>query len=49
MSRIALNKQAHRIAKIETTDIDTLGRIVVEKVRSIEGVIDTKTLTGIHF
>jgi DNA-binding Lrp family transcriptional regulator len=37
------------IAKIETTDIDTLGRIVVEKIRSIEGVIDTKTLTGIHF
>ncbi|MGA1822170.1 MAG: Lrp/AsnC ligand binding domain-containing protein [Thermoplasmatota archaeon] len=37
------------IAKIEARDFNTLGQIVVEKVRSIAGVIDTKTLTGIKF
>ncbi len=37
------------IAKIEAKDFNTLGQIVVEKIRSIEGVIDTKTLTGIKF
>lgn len=37
------------IAKIEARDFNTLGQIVVEKVRSIPGVIDTKTLTGIKF
>lgn len=37
------------IAKIETEDFNKLGAIVVEKVRTIEGVKDTKTLTGMHF
>lgn len=37
------------IAKIETKDFNQLGEIVVEKIRMIEGVIDTKTLTGIKF
>lgn len=37
------------IAKIEATDFNALGQIVVDKVRSINGVIDTKTLTGIKF
>jgi DNA-binding Lrp family transcriptional regulator len=37
------------IAKIEVEDFDALGKIVVEKIRTIEGVIDTKTLTGIKF
>ena len=37
------------IAKIEANDFNALGQIVVDRVRSIEGVIDTKTLTGIKF
>lgn len=37
------------IAKIEANDFNSLGQIVVDRVRSIEGVIDTKTLTGIKF
>jgi DNA-binding Lrp family transcriptional regulator len=37
------------IAKIETKDFNELGVIVVEKIRMIDGVIDTKTLTGIKF
>jgi DNA-binding Lrp family transcriptional regulator len=32
------------IAKIEAEDFEKLGSIVVNKIRSIEGVIDTKTL-----
>ncbi|MGC8581721.1 MAG: Lrp/AsnC ligand binding domain-containing protein [Thermoplasmata archaeon] len=34
------------IAKVEAENFDTLGKIVVDKIRSIAGVIDTKTLTG---
>ncbi len=34
------------IAKIEAEDFEKLGEVVVSKIRSIEGVIDTKTLTG---
>lgn len=37
------------IAKIEADDFEKLGNIVVNKIRSIEGVIDTKTLTGAKF
>jgi DNA-binding Lrp family transcriptional regulator len=37
------------IAKLEADDFDKLGNIVVSKIRSVEGVIDTKTLTGIKF
>jgi len=37
------------IAKIEADDFEKLGSIVVNKIRSIEGVIDTKTLTGAKF
>ena len=37
------------IAKIEADDFNVLGQVVVERIRSIEGVIDTKTLTGIKF
>ena len=36
------------IVKIEADDINTIGRIVVDKIRRVEGVIDTKTLTGIE-
>ena len=35
------------IAKIETDDFNKLGHIVLEKVRTIDGVIDTRTLTGV--
>ena len=34
------------IAKIEAEDFEKLGELVVNKIRSIKGVIDTKTLTG---
>ena len=37
------------IAKIEAEDFEKLGEVVVSKIRSIEGVIDTKTLTGTRF
>ena len=37
------------IAKIEANDFNVLGEIVVDKIRSVNGVIDTKTLTGIKF
>ena len=37
------------IAKIEAEDFEKLGKIIVEKIRSIKGVIDTKTLTGTKF
>ena len=37
------------IAKIEAEDYEKLGKIVVSKIRVIEGVIDTKTLTGTKF
>jgi DNA-binding Lrp family transcriptional regulator len=37
------------IAKIESEDFNQLGQIVVDKIRTIKGVIDTKTLTGIKF
>lgn len=34
------------IAKVEAEDYENLGNIIVSKIRSIEGVVDTKTLTG---
>ncbi len=37
------------LAKIEAKDFNELGRIVVDKIRSVDGVEDTKTLTGIKF
>ena len=37
------------IAKIETDDFNKLGAVVVEKIRTIDGVRDTKTLTGMRF
>lgn len=37
------------IAKIECDSFDELGEIVVNGIRTIRGVIDTKTLTGIKF
>jgi len=37
------------IAKVKADDFDKLGNIVVSNIRSVEGVIDTKTLTGTKF
>jgi len=37
------------IAKIEAEDFNTLGQIVVDRIRSIPGVVETRTLTGIKF
>ena len=37
------------IAKIDANDFEELGTIIVNKIRSIIGVLDTKTLTGLTF
>jgi DNA-binding Lrp family transcriptional regulator len=37
------------IAKIDANDFEELGNIIVNKIRSIAGVLDTKTLTGLTF
>ena len=34
------------IAKIESKDFESIGKIVINKIRTIEGIVDTKTLTG---
>ncbi len=37
------------IAKIEADSFENIGDIVVNKIRAIEGIIDTKTLAGTKF
>ena len=37
------------IAKIDANGFEELGTIIVNKIRSITGVLDTKTLTGLTF
>ncbi len=37
------------IGKVEASDFDTLGNVIVSSIRTIEGVTDTKTLTGTRF
>ncbi|AIY89755.1 Transcriptional regulator, AsnC family [Geoglobus acetivorans] len=37
------------IAKINVKDFEELSEVVVNNIRSIEGVIETKTLTGAKF
>ena len=34
------------LVKIEASDIDSIGNIVVNKIRAIQGVMDSKTLIG---
>lgn len=34
------------LLKVEAKDLDDLGRIVIKKIRSKPGVIDTETLSG---
>jgi DNA-binding Lrp family transcriptional regulator len=35
------------IAKIEAKDYEDVGQIIIDKIRTIDGIVDTKTLTGI--
>jgi len=37
------------IAKVDVEDFEKLGSIVINKIRTIKGVIDTETLTGAKF
>jgi DNA-binding Lrp family transcriptional regulator len=37
------------IAKIKSKDLDSLGDLIVSKIRSIDGIVKTKTLTGTKF
>ncbi len=34
------------LLKIEGPDVDSIGNTVINKIRSIQGVVDTKTLIG---
>jgi len=34
------------LLKIECPDIDSIGEVVIKRIRSIKGVVDTKTLIG---
>ncbi len=34
------------LLKIECADIDSIGKIVINKIRATKGVVDTKTLIG---
>lgn len=34
------------LVKIEAHDIDSIGNIVINKIRSVQGIVDTKTLIG---
>jgi DNA-binding Lrp family transcriptional regulator len=36
------------IAKIEAEDYENIGEIIIHKIKTIEGITDTKTLTGIN-
>ena len=36
------------IAKLSGENADTIGQMVVEKIREIDGIIETKTLMGIN-
>jgi DNA-binding Lrp family transcriptional regulator len=37
------------ITKLETDNYDELGKIVMDRIRTIDGVLNTKTLTGVVF
>ncbi|MGA1793166.1 MAG: Lrp/AsnC ligand binding domain-containing protein [Thermoplasmatota archaeon] len=37
------------IAKVEAKNYNEIGRIVIHRIRSIDGVLDTKTLTAVDF
>jgi DNA-binding Lrp family transcriptional regulator len=35
------------IAKIDATNVEQLAKIVIKKIRTIEGIVDTRTLRGV--
>jgi len=37
------------IAKIEAKDYDSIGEIVIHKIRTIDSITESKTLTGLKF
>lgn len=37
------------IAKVEAEDFEKLGDMITDRIKSVKGVINTKTLTGIKF
>lgn len=34
------------LVKIESPDIDAIGEVIIKKIRSLTGIVDTKTLIG---
>ena len=34
------------LVKIQCTDIDEIGEVIIKKIRSLNGIVDTKTLIG---
>ena len=34
------------LVKIECSDIDGIGQVIIKKIRSLKGIVDTKTLIG---
>ena len=34
------------LVKIQCSDIDSIGSVVIKKIRSLKGIVDTKTLIG---
>ena len=36
------------IAKIEAKDYENIGEIIIQKIKTIEGITDTTTLTGMQ-
>jgi DNA-binding Lrp family transcriptional regulator len=34
------------LVKIECSDIDQIGEVVIKKIRSLNGIVDSKTLIG---
>ena len=37
------------LAKVESVGYESIGEIVVNKIRTIEGITDTQTLAAIHY
>ena len=36
------------IAKIQAEDYESIGEIIIHKIKTIDGITDTKTLTGLR-
>jgi len=34
------------LVKIESPDIDSIGDVIIKKIRSLKGIVDSKTLIG---